>query len=133
MKAINKKAKAVFEKMTEGMTTVCSHKRIDNAEGVYMAAIVECINDCDWGLIFSIAHYYEQCGDLVSDPEMTFLQGKDGNIYPLSFQQAGLGIYQESVLFGGDGNPDKINVRLQKDHAVFAGQWLVNIKEQQGL
>jgi hypothetical protein len=133
MRGINQKAKAIFEKMTEGMTTVCSHRRFDNAKGVYMAAIVECIGQCDWGLIFSVAHYYEQCGDLVSDPEMTFLQGKDGNIYPLSYQQAGLGIYQESILFGADGNPEKLNKKLQKDHAIFAAQWFENIQYQQQL
>jgi len=133
MRGINQKAKAIFEKMTDGMTTVCSHRRFDNAEGVYMAAIVECIGQCDWGLIFSVAHYYEQCGDLVSDPEMTFLKGRDGNIYPLSYQQAGLGIYQESILFGADGNPEKLNKKLQKDHAIFAGQWFENIQYQQQL
>ena len=132
MRAINQKATAVFKQMTEDMTTVCSHRRIDNSNGTFMAAVVECINKCDWGLIFSIAHYYDQNGDRCSDPEMTFLQGADGNIYPLSFQQGGM-IYQESVIFGDDGNPAKINQRLQKDHAVFAGQWFENIKYQQGL
>ena len=132
MRAINQKAKAVFQKMTEGMTEVCSHRKFDNSEDTFMPAVVECINKCDWGLIFSVAHYYEQMGDLVADPEMTFLQGNDGNIYPLSFQQGGY-VYQESVLFGEDGNPARINKRMQKDHAVFAGDWFRNIRSQQGL
>ena len=133
MRGLNQKGRAIFETMTQGMTKVCSHRRFDNAEGVYMAAIIECIGQCDWGLIFSVAHYYEQCGDLVSDPEMTFLQAQDGTIYPLSYQQGGLGIYQESIMFGVDGSPEKVNKRLQKDLAIFAGQWFENIKYQQGL
>ena len=83
--------------------------------------------------MFSVAHYYKQCGDLMRDPEMTFLRSADGRYYPLSFQQDNLGIYQESVLFGADGNPAQVIPRLQRDHARFAGQWLDNIKAQQRL
>ncbi len=133
MRAINQKARAVFEGMTRGMTTVCNHRRIDNSDGTFLAVVVECINKCDWGLIFSIAHYYEQNGDLCSDPEMTFLQGWDANIYPLSFSNSGLGVYRESVIFGDDGNPTKFIKAEQTDQAVFAAMWFENIKNQQGL
>lgn len=50
-----------------------------------------------------------------------------------NYQQDGLGLYQESVIFGEDGNPEKFIPVLQRDHALFAGQWMQTIKEQQGL
>ena len=133
MKAINQKAQKVMDQLTEGMAAVCDHRWFDNAEGVFMAAVVEYINDTKSGPVFSVAHYYEQNGDLCRDPEMTFLRGFDGKYYPLSFQQDGIGLYQESVIFGDDGNPEKFSPRLQKDHAVFAGDWFSNIKYQQKL
>ena len=38
--------------------------------------------------IFSLAHYYEQNGDLVCDPDVTFLVADQ--VHPLTFEQDGV-------------------------------------------
>jgi hypothetical protein len=61
-----------------------------------------------WGTAtcYSLAHTFVQNGDLMRDPEMTFLvvdnrNGKDDfrlvGIYPESYQMDGLGLYQECL------------------------------------
>jgi hypothetical protein len=81
-----------------------------------------------------VAHYYEQNGDLMADPEMTFLvSAVDGRVYPLSYRQDGLGIYRESVKFNEAGQIDGHYPREQRDEATFSGQWMKNIKFQQAI
>ena len=124
MKAINKKAQKVLETLIASMQD--GYAKIDNTDGAFMPVIVEAIgDDC-----FSVAHYYEQDGDLIPDPEMVFLKGADGKFYPGSFQ-SGFGL-QESVIFE-DGKPSGIRQRMQSEQATFAGKWLANIKMQQGI
>ncbi len=131
MKAINKQAQAVMDRLTEGVDS--EHpKKIDNGSAGIMAVHVEIVNQCEWGPIYSIAHYYEQNGDLMRDPDMEFLKGHDGCYYPIMYRQDGLGICQESVTFD-DGQPAKFRRRMQADQAGFAGLWMRNIKRQQGL
>ena len=129
MQAINQKAKAVMDRLTSGITEENSYTRIDNnkPESGIMAVIVEWVGDCKLGDIFSIAHYYEQNSDLMSDPEMTFLKAQDGRYYPLSYKLDSLGVYREGVIWE-DGEPSKINVREQRDEATFTGTWMENIK-----
>ena len=88
--------------------------------------------------IFSLAHYYTLNGDLMSDPEMTFIVviGENGlmyteavNVIPCSFSQADIGIYQESVRFS-DLNAVEYDAKLQQQHTEFANVWLNNIREQ---
>jgi len=73
---LSPQAEAVMDTPTAGMT-VSDHKKIDNAEGTIMALHVECIGKCNLGSIFSLAHYYEQHGDLMRDPEMLFIEAED--------------------------------------------------------
>lgn len=112
--------------------------------GVIMPAIIEhkaTIPKCAFGdgfLIISIAHYYEQMGDLMSDPYMEFMYKSEGMIYPfvvpISFQQDSIAMYQESITA-----PDwsavnvslRCNYKMQRDHAAFANMWLRNIHHQQ--
>lgn len=133
MEAIAQNAATILNRLTQELKFVGDHQRFDLSPGVFMAAYVELIHETDWGPVFSVAHYYEQCGDLMRDPEMTFLRSAAGHYYPLSFQQDNLGLYQESVLFGEDGHPAKFFPKLQHDQANFAGHWLRNIQEQQRL
>ena len=109
-------------------------RKIDNGGAGIMAVHVENINTLPAGPIFSITHYYEQNGDLMSDPDMTFLKGFDGNYYPLSFQQDNVGLYQDVVAeYDDKGNILKYRPRLQMDLVSFANMWMKNIKEQQRL
>jgi len=73
----------------------------------YMRLVVEYIGQGPRGLpAIAAAHYYEQNGDAVRDPEMVFevnpdekglASWKDGEWCPVSFRQDSLDVYQEAV------------------------------------
>ena len=74
----------------------------------------------------SISHTYTQNGDLMHDPEMTFLIDRDkGTMEAASYQQDSLGIYQNVYPEPGRWVPE-----LRKDLNNFAQQWFENISEQ---
>ena len=132
MKTINQKARGVLDTLTMGMGKIGDHRKVDNAEGTFMPVHVECIGRCNYGLLYSIAHYYEQNGDLVCDPDMVFIKAEtDGNYYPVSFEQGGL-IRKEAVIIE-DGKVTSFWDGEQRDEATFADMWMGNIKEQQRL
>lgn len=126
MRAINKRAQKILTSLVEGMAPGTS-KKIDNSNGTYMPLNVERLTEDR----FSIAHYFEQNGDLVPDPDMEFYRGENGEFYPIAIQQT-LN-YQVAMLFGADGKPSGEYPRRQREQAVFAAQWLNNIKSQQGV
>jgi len=135
MKPLSKKAQDVFNKLFDGMTRVGDHRIID-ADNGFMPVHLEIVGRESFGegdvLIASIAHYYEQQGDLVQDPEVTFLIGNAEPIvcFPLSFCQGGM-IHQEAArIIGGS---IQFNTKLQGEIATFCNTWLLNIKEQQEL
>lgn len=139
MKALNKTAIKIMIKLTDGLTSENSHKKIDNTDGVFMPVVVEWIGNIEntgSGDIYSVAHYGEQNGDLMRDPEMTFWEGNDldGNraFYPISYRNDYMGTDQESALFS-DGKLTGYRVRMQADQTSFANTWMKNIRHQQGL
>jgi hypothetical protein len=129
MKAASKASGRVLDMLTKGLA-FGEARKIDNAPGAFMAVHVDHIDDTPLGPVFSVAHYYEQCGDLVADPDVTFLRGADGQWYPLSFQDS-FG-YRRYVEIGPDGEV-AIDRARQLDLAQFVNMWMRNIKEQQGL
>ena len=87
--------------------------------------------------LVSVAHYFEQNGDLMSDPEMTFevIPGDDpkdgwksGTWYPTSITESPTGTYREAV-FVEDG---RVMVRpgLVRELKQFARMWNRNIGSQ---
>lgn len=69
----------------------------------------------------SVAHYYEQNGDLMADPDITFKKDdKNKMLIPTSYTQHNMGIYYETINY-----PDRIT-GLQE----FICQWFENIKGQ---
>ena len=129
---LSKSALTVFNVITEGINDVGDHRRIDNAgkDSGIMAVVVEGVDRTPQGsLIVSVAHYYEQNGDLMADPEVTFVVAREDYVYPISYKQAGLGIDREYVRWE-DG---KVfwNLRMQNDLARFCTTWMRNIKQQQ--
>ena len=133
MQPINQKAQKIMDRLTAGLDRENSHTRIDNnkPDSGIMPVVVEWVGDCTLGDVFSVAHYYEQNGDLMADPEMTFLRAADRRYYPLSYKIDSLGVYREGVVWE-DGEPKYINKREQREEAIFAGQWMTeNIKWQQ--
>ncbi len=99
MKAINKTAQKIFDKLValipKGETAV----KVDNTDGTFMAVHVEKLHSSHLGDVYSVAHYFVQMGDMCCDPDMTFVVGYDGRAYPLSFEiQGGFGArYEASV------------------------------------
>ena len=131
MKAINKKAEVIFHRLTEGMVELGDHRKVDNANGTFMAVCVEIIGRSGLGPLVSVAHYYEQNGDLMRDPDIVFWVDADGHAYPISYRQDGLGIDQEAaVVENGKWN---VKPKMQADITRFANQWMLNVEEQQNL
>jgi hypothetical protein len=132
MKTLNARATEILNKMVSMMED--GYAKINNSEEVFMPVVVEEIFNSDKFKIVSIAHYYEQNGDLAADPEMCFVYFKGQNIYAPSYfkQDGGLAIEQESILFE-NGEITGIRIKMQADHAAFANMWLKNIQQQQNL
>jgi hypothetical protein len=127
MKYLNQQATKIFLQLINS-----GKDKISNNDG-FMPVHIERIYEVDNGHIYSLAHYYEQNGDLMADPEVCFFHHtKQGFIFPISFQQDSLGIYDESVLFQ-DGKITHVHLPKQRDLTAFANQWMRNIKLQQSL
>lgn len=137
MRAVNKQARAVLEQLVAELDEHGSdgHVKIDTTDGAFMAVHVSRKLTLSCGTIYSVAHYYEQNGDLMSDPRMEFLRSGAGDFYPIYFEQhGGPPIAQESVVFGQESGltvPTGIRERQQLDHALFASAWMQNIRQQQ--
>ncbi|MBN1887236.1 MAG: hypothetical protein JW850_04580 [Thermoflexales bacterium] len=85
----------------------------------------------------SVAHYHEQEGDLIADPDVVFWIGPDGEWYPIEIQQpsislfgADLGGYKVYAQLTDDGQIEVLNQRMQADLASFCNTWAKNIKAQ---
>lgn len=85
------------------------------------------------GTLISVAHYYEQNGDLMRDPDMVFevidSARAKGDWWPISFQQDNLGIYQEAVTCD-DSRRVLVRPKLSGELACFAQQWDRNLRDQ---
>src|SRR4030042_7142039 len=106
LQAINQKATDVMNILTDGLLhpgdsqKFDKHNYAEKKRGV-MAVSVECVDEAPPGKIFSVPHYYEQNGDLMSDPDMTFLRLKSGNYIPMTYRQDNMGLDQQAVWCDG--------------------------------
>jgi len=80
--------------------------------------------------VLSLAHYFEQNGDLCQDPEMTLRifppkEGRHGSVEALSYQMAIPPVYQ--VVYPEKG---KVYPRLKRELNDFLRTWLRNLQEQ---
>lgn len=128
LKALCPSALAVFNHLTHGLD-LGGHRKLDNASGTFMAVSVERITERH----YSIAHYFEQNGDLVADPELTFFRSDDGAVYPCTFQQDNLAMYRIGLDITDEGVIEHTSIKEQHAQAVFADEWMRNIADQQGL
>ncbi|RKR80084.1 hypothetical protein BDD43_0177 [Mucilaginibacter gracilis] len=141
MKTLNQNSTAIFCRLIELMNGN-EHLKITNDP--FMPLTIEKIGEdiitpIGVGCAYSLCHYYEQNGDLMQDPEMCFLildnraddvkELSKVTIAPFMFQQANLGIYQESIEFANQ-IMGEVHTEMQADHAEFADMWLGNIKLQ---
>lgn len=130
MKSLNPQATAIFFRIIDGLQNVGDHRKFDNATGSFMALSVEIIGTAQGGRIVSLAHYYEQQGDLMKDPDVEFWV-TTRSVMPLTYQQDGLGIYHRAAWF--DDGKLHVNERMQKEITDFCEMWMNNIAEQQGI
>lgn len=63
MRAVNQAGQKTLKKLAEMATVNGGHVKVDNRPG-FMPVVVEHVGD----RVLSVAHYYEQCGDLMADP-----------------------------------------------------------------
>lgn len=126
MKHLSKVSQSLFDSLIEGLKP--GEDRIfNNDPEAYMALHVNRLTEST----FSLAHYFEQNGDLVPDPDMEFWKGPDGKVYPVAIQNA-IGTHRRSVWFE-NGQPVRFSPRAQKDLKDFATMWLSNIRFQQSI
>jgi hypothetical protein len=81
----------------------------------------------------SIAHYSEQNGDAMRDPEITFLvvPSAEGTTWtPLTFENSYMGCYQVVAEVTREGRLRVKNAAKLHDLRDFANQWDCNLKEQ---
>ena len=96
----------------------------------YMRLVIEHIGTGAGGNpVISVAHYYEQNGDQMRDPEMTFLVSPKGDWLPMSYLQDSLGVFQEAIFKREDGKW-LLHKKLIKELMTFSKQWDKNLREQ---
>lgn len=128
-KCLNQKAASVMDLLTQGLDSDNSSKTVDRSE-TFMKVHVELLYLSPAGPVYSVAHYYLQNGDLMSDPRMEFIK-YDGHYFPSYFCQDGFLTHdEESIFFGKDGKL-KVRPSMQSDQTYFANEWMLNIASQQ--
>lgn len=115
--------------LIEGMSFDDSHRRF-TAPG-YMPLVVEQLYIDDKGrTVFSVAHYGEQNGDLMRDPDMEIAVDHAGRtVEPLTFRNDYLQRF-ETVYKRDAAGRLLYSPRLRSDLDDFLRQWLKNIDEQ---
>ena len=83
--------------------------------------------------MFSVAHYGEQNGDLMRDPDVTFLVGDGGGVHPLSFRNDYVGCEEVAVEFVEGSNKLRVDDQVLYVLTDFCNGWLKTINEQQDL
>ena len=127
MKTLDKKAAEILRGLLALQTA-----KIDNSDGVYMPVHIELIDLTEKYNHISLAHYGQQNGDAMRDPEMIFALHKESQQFiPYYYRNDYMGIEQNSVKWSEDGV--FLIRRLQAEHTTFANQWLRNIAAQQGI
>lgn len=126
LKPLSMQAERIFRKLVQGLNQGEARK-IDTTSGTFMPVNIEWLYD----QVYSIAHYWTQNGDLMSDPRMEFMVFGE-KVYPVHFRQDGMPACENEVLYHDEqGNLKIRNIKVQKDIAGFANTWMKNIKEQQ--
>ena len=128
-RALSKEATKIFNKLISKIDPATGHVRIGKPGGVFMQVVVEKLPNRE----YSIAHYGEQNGDAMADPEMRFAI-IDNEVYPISVRMDYTGYYKDCA---GDEYYEKglpiFDIKEQADMASFANMWMRNIKHQQGI
>ena len=110
-----------------------NYLRLENEP--YMRLVIETIGGPypNGAYEVSVAHYSEQNGDAMRDPELTFLvvPAENGAVWnPLTFENSYLGCYQVVAEATGEGLVRVKDACMVQDLRQFASQWDLNIKRQ---
>ena len=124
MRPLSKKHARILKDLTSGLDE-SGCRRIDNAEGIFLAVVVERIGPNR----FSIAHYYEQNGDLVPDPDFEFVT-RNGEWFPAAVTHAWGS--RRCLKVDDNGRITGLYRLEYVDLREFARVLLTNIKKQQG-
>jgi hypothetical protein len=95
------------------------HLKVENKS--YMELVIE-----RHGQRVSVAHYFQQNGDAMRDPEIEFILA---TWLPVWIQQDPVGIFTVAISFSDDGKP-RIHKTMLADLTRFAAKWARNIKAQ---
>ena len=118
MKTLDKRASEILRALLALQTS-----KIDNTDEAYMPVYIEIIDRSETYKHISLAHYGEQNGDMMRDPEMLFALHKETRQFiPYYYRNDYMGVEQYSVKWTDEGI--LLNRRLQADHTTFANQWL---------
>ncbi len=132
MTTLNKQTTKIFHDLISYLNG-SDYVKIDNSKSFMPLSIDLLQTNVDFAArkanIYALAHNFEQNGDLVPDPDMTFAALENGRVYPLTIQnQFG---YKEAIFIkNGDW---VVNEKELRDQVNFANIWLKNIKAQQGI
>lgn len=124
MRPLSKKHARILGDLTTGLDDE-GHRRIDNTNGVFMPVVVERIGSNR----FSVAHYYEQNGDLVPDPDLEFVTN-DGAWFPAAVTHSSG--HRRVLTTDADGRITHWSPSEYADLRRLACLLLSNIKAQQG-
>ena len=83
--------------------------------------------------MFSVSHFGEQNGDLMRDPDVTFLLGDGGSVHPLSFRNDYVGCEEVAVELVEGGNKLRVDDQVLYVLVDFCNGWMKSIAEQQNL
>ena len=128
VKPVSASAKKVIQQLEAMM--IDGYAKIDNANDAFMPVVVEQVGENQ----ISIAHYYEQNGDLMADPEIVFLKKEYSygiEYYPIYERMSGLGSDVELVIF--ENRKPKMISNLQRQTASFCTTWMRTITMQKGI
>ena len=125
MRTLSRTSSAVLDALTKGLA-VGDARTVDNSDGAYMAVHVDRLSDN----LYSVAHYYNQNGDRVCDPDGTFLKTCAGWL-PVTLQLC-TGHFTQAVQLDGRNQPTGYSPHALKELSSFASMWLNNIRNQQG-
>ena len=132
MKPLNAATSRILDTLTAGLEepwlpNAVSARTYDNGGG-FMAAVVERIGPHR----YSVAHYFEQNGDLVADPDLELVH-YEGAWYASGITHAPPFGYTRALTCDDAGKPDRWYPRAYRELRSFATTLLRNVREQQGL
>lgn len=131
MQPLNQPATQMFLKLIEGLESPGDSKRFANNES-FMPLVVEFNWQFKIGRQYSLSHYGEQNGDLMADPDMTFLVDFENRVFPITYRNDYAGVDQVAIDLKNE-SVSVVNEELQREMVEFTIDWLKNVWEQQGL